>query len=249
MLGKINNFGNLNNAKNTNSAVSHAKNIVNINKFEPKKPEFSDIEKKDKFDSKKQDGPNIVKNKFAPAKKDTPALSEAAQSLLEELKKSFGNVDFIVSDFSNDYEAQKYLRTGKGEFNCVITPDLLEKMAADAEIRSKYESMIDESVGELKEVKEKAKPEVAEIVKNYGVSFDNEGNITYYALLNKGLPKDSGNSNVIKANTIESLLKLLEEIAEKRKSDEELRVIITGGDEIDPPETSVDTDVSMDFKA
>lgn len=57
----------------------------------------------------------------------TVRLSTDAQKYLEQLKGKYKNVDFIVADFSSDEEAQKHLATGKGEYNCVITPDTLEK--------------------------------------------------------------------------------------------------------------------------
>ena len=61
----------------------------------------------------------------------TVKLSTDAQKYLEQLKGKYKNVDFIVADFSSDEEAQKHLATGNGEYNCVITPDTLEKMATD----------------------------------------------------------------------------------------------------------------------
>ena len=60
----------------------------------------------------------------------TAELSETAQKYLQELKQKYTNMDFIVADFESDEEAQKYLKQGTGEYNCVITPETLEKMAA-----------------------------------------------------------------------------------------------------------------------
>lgn len=57
----------------------------------------------------------------------TAKLSDDAQKYLEQLKDKYKNVDFIIADFSSDEEAQQHLATGKGEYNCVITPDTLEK--------------------------------------------------------------------------------------------------------------------------
>ncbi|MCL1903447.1 MAG: DUF6033 family protein [Oscillospiraceae bacterium] len=249
MLNNIHSYNNAGGVKHNAPMPNQVKNVVNKAPLEPKKPELPDMSKNDKFNSRFRDELNIYKNE--PSKKDSAVLSEAAQALLEELKKNYGNVDFIVANFSSDKEAQRYLATGKGEFNCVITPSLLEKMAADANVRAQYESMIGEAVNGLAEVKEKAQPVVKEIIKNLGVTLDSDGNITYYAILNKGLPKsiyaDLGDSATVKASTIEQLLQLLDEIAEKRKSDDELKAIISSGDTDDIP---VDNDeTNMDFKA
>ncbi|MDR0223250.1 MAG: DUF6033 family protein [Oscillospiraceae bacterium] len=158
-----------------------------------------------------------------PEVQKTGALSAAAQSYLEELKKKFGNVDFIIADYSTDDEAQKLLRQGTGEYNCLITPALLEEMAADEGVRDKYEGVIGDAIGQVDELKETVKEtigEKAEAIQNYGFSVDSEGNVNYYVLLKDGLPGDvNGGSSIVKAGSIEELLKKLDEL-DLKKSEE-----------------------------
>jgi hypothetical protein len=154
-----------------------------------------------------------------PQNKQAPVLSKAAQSLLEDLQKQFNNVYFIVADFSSDTEAQRYLSQGKGAINCVITPDLLERMAADPQIRAKYEALLDEAIGKLGNMKEEM-GEKSEMVRSFGISFDSTGSISYYAMLKDGLPKNiNGGSRVVKAGSIEELMKRLDEIDEERRAE------------------------------
>ena len=114
----------------------------------------------------------------------TVKLSTDAQKYLEQLKGKYKNVDFIVADFSSDEEAQKHLATGNGEYNCVITPDTLEKMATDETERAKFEGIIDKAIGELPEIRKQLGDD-SENVTKLGISVDSEGNVSYYALIKR----------------------------------------------------------------
>lgn len=262
MVGNVNKFGNIipQNGQNRFNAVKDGKDGKGGHKFdyEFKKPDVRDVINTDKFvknhveETKSKDGMSVSDKK----NQDSPVLSEAAQKLLEELRKNFGNVDFIVASFSTDEEAQRYLKTGKGEYNCVITPALLEKMAADEEVRAKYENVIKDAIGDIKEIKEKVQPEAAEAVKNYGVSVNSDGEVTYYAILKNGLPDslyEGLNGKTVKASTVEQLLKLLDEIAEKIKKEKELKPpdddIAVETETTEKPENSEQSNAQMDFTA
>lgn len=125
----------------------------------------------------------------------TAKLSDDAQKYLEQLKDKYKNVDFIIADFSSDEEAQQHLATGKGEYNCVITPDTLEKMATDENERAKFEGIIDKAIGELPEIRKQLGDDSDNVTK-LGISVDSDGNVSYYALIKESLKK---NENVEKA--------------------------------------------------
>lgn len=176
---------------------------------------------------------NYVKNQMnvQSAKKTentakTTELSSNAKEYLKKLKEKFGNVDFIVADYSSDEEAAQKLQSGKGEYNCVITPDLLEKMAADENVAKQYEGVITDATGEIDGLKETVKEKGLDAdVKNYGVSVDGDGKVNYYVLLKDGLSKLNANTktegndsaggkkgtSMISASSIDELLKKLEE--------------------------------------
>jgi hypothetical protein len=152
-----------------------------------------------------------------------PGLSAAAQSLLGDLRKKFSNVDFIIADFSSSEEANRHLRRGSGEYNCVITPDLLEKMAACAETRALYEGKLAEAVGRVGELSEaiKANPDISAMVKSLGISVGTDGVIEFHAMLVDSLPKQvNDGSRTVKASSIEELMKKLDEIDEERRQQE-----------------------------
>ncbi|MCL2634377.1 MAG: DUF6033 family protein [Oscillospiraceae bacterium] len=175
-------------------------NAINNN---PNKPTAMNIWKNDKADKTEE--------------KKAPVLSAAAQSYLKTLQEKHGNVYFIIADYSGEDEAQRLLKQGKGEYNCLITPALLEQMATDEATRSKYEEIIANAVTQVTEMKEQL-VEKSDMIKNYGFSIDGDGNINYYVLLRDGLPKDlNGGSKMVKAGSIEELMEKLDKIDEERR--------------------------------
>ena len=49
-------------------------------------------------------------------------LSRGAKKLLEELRKTYSNMDFIVADYETEEEAQGYLSRGTKEYSVLIDP-------------------------------------------------------------------------------------------------------------------------------
>ncbi len=115
------------------------------------------------------------------------ALSEEAKSYLEELKAKFGDIDFFVADCATDEEMNRYFAMGTKKYSCVISSSILEKMATDEEIRTKYEGIIDgadEKIEEAREeVAEELGEEAAEQIESFGISIDDNGVVTYFAKL------------------------------------------------------------------
>lgn len=112
-------------------------------------------------------------------------LSDAAKALLEELKEKYGNMDFMVANYSSEEEAQGILSRGTKEFSVLIEPELLEKMAADEATKEKYLGIIDEATGNITKMREQLTEEEGAEVKRLGVSVDANGNVTYFASLEK----------------------------------------------------------------
>ncbi|MBR5089268.1 MAG: hypothetical protein IK093_07565 [Ruminiclostridium sp.] len=179
--------------------------------------------------------------KVGAASQKSGGLSQKAQDYLEKLKKKYGNMDFIIQDYSSDEEADKLLAKGKGEYNVLITPDLLEKMAEDEETAAKYEGMIDESVEAIDGVRT-GLGEDADMVDKYGVTFDSEGNMSIRALLAGGLTGKDGSSTV-KASTVEDMLAQLNEAKEAQAEKlAKMREEKAKEAEEDEEELTVDTD-------
>lgn len=117
-------------------------------------------------------------------KKDSVQLSDKAKKLLEELQKKYGNMDFIVADYESDEEAAEYLSRGTKEFSVLIDPETLEEMAADEEAKAKYTGILEDSVAQLKDMKEQLGDKKDEVTR-LGISIGKDGSVSYFADLEK----------------------------------------------------------------
>lgn len=139
----------------------------------------------------------------------TSSLSKTAQSYLERLRNKYGNMDFIIADYKTDEEADALLSSGKGEYNVLITPDLLEKMAADESVAAEYEGVIESSVNDINFVRSEL-GEDADMIDRFGITLNADGTISITARLIEGLTGSDGSRNV-KASTISELMERLNE--------------------------------------
>ncbi|MBO5266199.1 MAG: hypothetical protein IJX15_02100 [Ruminiclostridium sp.] len=197
-------YGNYNVSKNYNYVKNNAKKTE-----EKENPDFLENLQNNKKPEKTYDG-----FKVESAKEKTGELSKTAEDYLKKLKKKFPGMDFIIADFSTDEEADALLAKGKGEYNALITPDLLEKMAADEAVAAEYEGIIETSVADMKSAKEQLGDD-GDMLEKMGVSVDSEGNVTYHATLIEGLMGDN-DTNTVTGSTIEELLKRLNEVKESQ---------------------------------
>ncbi len=150
--------------------------------------------------------------KVGAASEKTGGLSQKAQDYLEKLKKKYGSMDFIIADYSTDDEADKLLSKGKGEYNVLITPDLLEKMADDEDTAAEYEALIDKSVESIDSVRG-GLGEDADMVERYGVTVGADGQLSIRALLAGDLTNKDGGKSVT-ASTVDEMLSQLKETKE-----------------------------------
>lgn len=111
-------------------------------------------------------------------------LSEGAKKLLEELKKTYRNMDFIVADYESEEEAQQYLSRGTKEYSVLIDPETLEEMAADSETKNKYLKILSGATKELDNVKDQLE-EQGDNIKSIGISIGKDGTVSYFAELEK----------------------------------------------------------------
>ncbi len=115
-------------------------------------------------------------------KTDSVKLSDKAKKLLDELKKTYGNMDFIIADYETDEEASAYLARGTKEYSVLIDPETLEEMAADEETKNKYVGILEDSVGQLKDMKEQLGDNADEVT-NIGITVGKDGKVSYFAEL------------------------------------------------------------------
>ena len=73
-----------------------------------------------------------------------PKLSDKAQDLLEKLKKTYKNMDFMVAGKGDD--AKEILSRGTKEFSVLFSTEELEKMAADKTYEKEYMNKVQGAV-------------------------------------------------------------------------------------------------------
>ena len=111
---------------------------------------------------------------------------------LDSLKKKYGNMDFMVADFDDEQSAKEILSRGTKEFSVLFSPDELEKMASDEKYLDekikgmegavRFSERINDEFG-YESVFQKNSDGVQ--VTNVGISFNDDGTMTYFAELEK----------------------------------------------------------------
>lgn len=111
-------------------------------------------------------------------------LSENAKKLLKELQKNYKNMDFIVADYETDEEAASYLSRGKNQYSVLLSPEELEKMAADENVKKENLKVLDNAISKLSEIRDQLGDKGKDISR-LGIVIDNNGEISYFAELEK----------------------------------------------------------------
>ena len=136
---------------------------------------------------------------------DEAQLSDKAKSFLDNLRKKYGDYDFIVS---NDMDTSKTVGSTK-EYSVMFTAEEIEKMAADEDYAEKMMKQVGSGVDMLKKISEKDLGEGVQF-SQLSVSFDSEGNMKLYAQLEK-----------LSAEQQERLEEAKEKRAEEQKANDE----------------------------
>ena len=111
---------------------------------------------------------------------DESKLSAKAQSFLENLRKKYGDYDFVVS---NDLDTAQTVG-GTKEYSVMFTVEELEKMADDDEYAQKVMGQVGNAVDTLKDLSEKDLGDGVQF-SQLAVSFDTDGNMKLFAQLEK----------------------------------------------------------------
>ena len=159
---------------------------------------------------------------------DPNKLSEGARNVLYELMEKYKGYDFIVGSWETDEEASRVLSYGKGkDGNVLISPELLERMAADESVKAEYMGIIENSANSLDKVKNDLSEDGRSIVEKLGLTVGADGTVSYFAKLIDGVTTDDGGS-YIKCSIIEDFTKSLETLAKTRQK------LLEGRDETEP---------------
>ena len=117
-----------------------------------------------------------------------PKLTESASNYYEELKSKYSDVEFVLVDNDNLEAAKQYtssLVTDKSMI-VLISEDEVEKMAADTTVRAQNEALIDDAKAQMPDLL-KQLDETGADVKSFGMEFNKDGTVSYFAVVDKSL--------------------------------------------------------------
>lgn len=137
---------------------------------------------KDKASSTQKSG----KSKFSGNVIGDPKLSDEASKYYEELKKKYGNMEFILvskDQMSNaKANAASYARADKTVV--LIDEEKIERMATDSAFREKYEGILENAANSFSQFAESIKASGAN-VKGFGIQVNDDGTSSFFAVLEK----------------------------------------------------------------
>ncbi|MCL2694197.1 MAG: DUF6033 family protein [Oscillospiraceae bacterium] len=192
-----------------------AKGMKNTGLMEAMKKAQEDTEEKKTETTEK---PQNTQSQISVEKTETaPVLSEKAQAYLETLKEKFGDVNFVVGDGTvTDASAN-----GK-KFNCFISADLLEKMAADEDYAKKYEGVISDAIEQVEDLRQQVEEKgLGKFVKSFNITITEDGESIFTVMLKDGVRDLNGKKgteekpNSVSSATIDGILDYLDKLNER----------------------------------
>ena len=117
-----------------------------------------------------------------------PVLSDKAKKYYEQLKAKYSNRDVILvsPEQKEEAESKKGMYQSSKELIVLIDSDKIEKMAEDEEYRAKYEGILSNATSQLSQMKDSLGSK-ADSVSSFGMTFDDNGNASFFAVVDKSL--------------------------------------------------------------
>lgn len=161
----------------------------------------------------------------------SPTLSEEGQKYYEELKKKYGNMEFILvsSDMKEQAKAQAASYANPVKTVVLIDEEKIERMATDENYRKQYEGIISNAASGISQLKKSLESSGAK-VKGYGMQVGSGGLTSFFAVLEKSSAAQRERINK-KAADKKAEKKAAEKKAERKEAKERLEEKRTGGKE------------------
>ena len=161
-----------------------------------------------------------------------PEVSKEAESYYEQLKAKYGDAEFVLVADEKIGNAKKLMSNVQSDKELVvfISESELEAMAKDEAVRGKNEQFIADAIGKMPSVKQQLKEAGVE-VKSFGMEFNKDGTVSYFAVLDKFAEaqkdriesqkedKKEKKDTVVSASSIEELIKKIKDKAYEAKAD------------------------------
>lgn len=151
---------------------------------------YQSVEARRQKDTVKQNKTQAAQANSGTQEAGQAKLSKKAQDLLERLKKTYSNMDFMVADFEGSDEAKKILSRGTKEYSVLFTADELEKMASSETYEKENIERLNGALKMSEKISKQFGPDSAfgqnggEITR-IGISFNADGTTSYFAELEK----------------------------------------------------------------
>ena len=173
-----------------------------------------------------------------------PELSEKAAKYYEQLKKKYGNYDFILVSRDQKENAKANAAQYANSYKTVvlIDEDKIEQMAADEKFRKQYEGILSGAAAQMQQLKASIQKSGAN-VKGYGMQVNDGGTLSFFAVLKKSSADQKARIEK-KAEQKKTEKKAAEKKAAKKEKEERLKEKRTEND--DSEETVTITAGSID---
>lgn len=169
-----------------------------------------------------------------------PKLSEKAQKYYDQLKKKYGNYDFILVSRDEKENAKANASKYANGFKTVvlIDEDKIERMATDEKYRKQYEGILSGATNQLQHLKTSMEKSGAN-VKGYGMQVNDNGTASFFAVLKKSSSDQKARIEK-KAEQKKADKKAAEKKAAKKEQEERLKKTGSNKDKyIDDEETVI----------
>ena len=152
-----------------------------------------------------------------------PELSEKAAKYYEQLKKKYGNYDFILVSRDQKENAKanaaKYVNGYKTVV--LIDEDKIEQMATDEKFRKQYEGILSGAAAQIQQLKTSLQSSGAN-VKGFGMQVNDGGTLSFFAVLKKSSAEQKARIEK-KAEQKKTEKKAAEKKAAKKEKEERLK--------------------------
>lgn len=157
-----------------------------------------------------------------------PKLSDKALKYYEQLKKKYSNMEFVLvsPDKKAEVERNKGMYASSKELLVLIDSDKIEQMAEDEEYRKKYEGILTNATSQMQMMKQKLGTNASK-VSSFGMTFDDHGNASFFAVVDKSLAKQRERIAAKREENIQTR-KQEAKRAEKKKAEEQAEAKRTG---------------------
>ena len=152
-----------------------------------------------------------------------PQLSDKAARYYEQLKKKYGNYDFILVSEDQKANAQANAAKYANPYKTVVLIDeeKIEKMASDEKFRKQYENILSGASSQLAQLKAHMENSGAK-VKGYGMQLSDGGTASFFAVLKKSSSDQKARIEK-KAEQKKTEKKTAEKKAAKKEKEERLK--------------------------